>query len=372
MKEVIIKSDEEAVAALMTIPQQQQFIVAAPNPELGDVQLQMHWDNVDAIHEHHIQVVFPQAIQPLEEDLVNIYTCDHCQEVFPSEGVYMDHVMRVQESGDPVNGCYRCGLLFQTLEMKRDHIVEVHYNDKQLKCGFCDQYFIMINDLIKHHKDKHVSKGRNLKCKFCGDHFATMDTLKKHCHQHKPHLCTICKRMRYATVEELENHMRGHDEEARNVCKFCRKTFSNKKNRADHEKFVHNFQENRPHNCAICWKILQSNEELQKHYKSEHPALRTISNFHEAAPIPKPIPPRPRFKDGEFKRRRLADVPQDFFCDHCSCTFPSEKSLIDHILNTEGVLESPVRCVRCNLSFEAVYLKRVSFLTVYFTPQSNG
>ena len=275
----------------------QQVIVEPQQVVLDHVQFQMHWDPdlIDSIHEHHIQVVFPQ--QHVEEDQKQsfIFHCDHCQDGFTREKDYMDHIIKAEEAGHGVVTCFRCNLIFQTLQLKRDHMAAVHFNDRQLLCEVCNEVSPTINDLIDHHQEH--EKGLrievtepisvNYQCHLCPDVFAREEELKKHVIEHKPHACNVCKRVRYQTKQELDNHMRVHDDTLKNVCKFCEKSFANQKNRRVHEKFVHNFQENKPLNCAVCWKIVLNRKQLQEHCRSEHPGLGTITTFHEAAPAQK-------------------------------------------------------------------------------------
>ena len=164
----------------------------------------------------------------------SLFTCDACDEIFPTESSLKDH--------------------------QRSHI-QIQYF-----CPICDKLFDSTKDLNRH-KKQHL-KERKFACEVCGHCFYRKGDLKYHINTHtglKPFECKICNR-KLTRKSTLNYHMLSHQgNQAKNFCcDECGKKFRMLAHLQRH-KITHLDLLNRPYQCDACPKTFVNKGKLDNH-----------------------------------------------------------------------------------------------------------
>lgn len=162
-----------------------------------------------------------------------------------------------------------------------NQIFTCEWVDPQLysKCKPCGKQFTIMNDIVRHLNDEHVSQNdSNLHvchwkdCQRNGQPFKAKYKLVNHLRVHtgeKPFQCpvTFCGKL-FARSENLKIHKRTHTGEKPFVCEYpgCDRRFANS---SDRKKHSHVHTSDKPYNCKMqgCSKSYTHPSSLRKHMK---------------------------------------------------------------------------------------------------------
>lgn len=68
---------------------------------------------------------------------VALFKCGFCPREFQKQATFINHER--EHYGDLVNSCTFCGAKFDTFELMKDHVANVHGENVQGRCKFCDK-----------------------------------------------------------------------------------------------------------------------------------------------------------------------------------------------------------------------------------------
>ncbi|XP_049770130.1 zinc finger protein 99-like isoform X2 [Schistocerca cancellata] len=253
---------------------------------------------------------------------LHVYSCNFCQQSFPSKYRLIMHVfMHIDGTQPPSYVCEWCGEVFHSNVSLKKHLrMGENYQNLTVgnhgKYGFSDEHQSIIfldsepevsvaerneqssyeetrkaskkssNDMSNVHmrndaeKTSHygtlstavnISAQANLltakrtdKCGICGKLFARSGDLKRHVFIHtgkKPHKCDICGKS-FALSSSLNKHLLIHTGKKPHKCEICDKSFAHSSNLKTHI-LIHTGK--KPHNCEICGKSFAFSSHLNKH-----------------------------------------------------------------------------------------------------------
>ena len=121
---------------------------------------------------------------------------------------------------------------------------------------------------VKVENQKDFKKANNSTfCQLCGKQITTK-LMARHFKRKHTNTCHICFKF-LETQENLQTHLKlEHYLDYKIACTVCGMEYS-KKNMARHIKTVH------PNNCHLCYKFLENGETLEDHLKSQHVVEKT-------------------------------------------------------------------------------------------------
>nr|XP_023030470.1 zinc finger protein 724-like isoform X2 [Leptinotarsa decemlineata] len=226
---------------------------------------------------------FPTREQMRSHELVhndpNSFICEVCGKSFKTSTQFAKHKI-IHENR--IYLCNRCAKTFNTGLKLRRHLKYTHgeglINTNLWPCKECEKVFTVRNRLVAHNRLMHL-KDDHLKCSECGQGFCRSDYLKRHMRSHVRNeerdqksekcvrvsggfQCQICKKV-LKSMQNLKLHIKSHGILTRFSCKYCNMTFKIKYQRTRHEKQHENL--NFIYRCEICWKRMDSQEELDQH-----------------------------------------------------------------------------------------------------------
>ncbi|XP_049796657.1 zinc finger protein 675-like isoform X2 [Schistocerca nitens] len=205
------------------------------------------------------------------EKELHLYSCDFCQQIFPSKYRLIMHVsmhtdgtqppLYVCKTGKKRHKCEICGKSFTALGDLKKHAF-IHTGNKPHKCEICGKCFTR-SDHLKTHVIIHTGKKPH-KCESCDKSFAHSSTLMTHLLIHtgkKPHKCEICGKC-FALSKLLKTHSLIHTGNKPHICEVCKKSFARSGTLKRHV-LIHTGK--KPHKCGKCGKSFTRLFTLKRH-----------------------------------------------------------------------------------------------------------
>ena len=215
-------------------------------------------------------------------------------------------------------GLYQCWICYATFNQETELIshLNVHTDNKQLKCGECGQSY---PDSIA--LEEHCKTHTQVECTFCKQKFSQQTALDDHMNTHKaelPHQCILCKK-RFAVAANLVDHMKSHTLEKNLECDICHKKFGRPNHLQVHKK-THSGE--RPHECHICGKKF-----TRSHVLRDHLTIHTGEKRYGCEICGK------KFTGGNDLKRHLRTHTGEkpYECILCKKTFAQSSHLKDHM-----------------------------------------
>ncbi len=182
-----------------------------------------------------------------------------------------------------------------------------------------------------------------LLCTICNRTFKNDKTLMGHMLNHfgvapKMANCPICgltlQKKSYA------RHLRLHGDVTPEECKYCNKTFREKRSLEKHIKAIH--QADRPYTCQYCTETFRNQVEQKNHIN------RHLKDYpHECDVCHMTF----QKQEGLTTHYRLHTGEKPYTCEICDKTFTSEKNKKIHVLRHQGGL--PHKCEVCGMTFQS-------------------
>ncbi|XP_049945652.1 zinc finger protein 708-like isoform X2 [Schistocerca serialis cubense] len=322
-----------------------------------------------------------------------VYSCNFCQQSFPSKYRFIKHVfMHIDGVQPPSYVCKWCGEVFHSnvslkkhLRMSENHHVltagnhekygysEEHqssiFSDSEPEVSIAEYNELnsykemwkaasdignthMTNDTEETNHYGSLSTTVNVRSQgdlltanrihkrdICGKSFAGAGNLKKHGLIHtrkKPHKCKICGKS-FAFPSHLKKHMVLHTGKKPHKCELCGQSFPRRSSLNRH-KLIHTG--NKSHKCQICGK-----------YFARTDALRSHSLIHTGKKSNKcEICGKSFARTSNLKAHKLIHTgKKPHKCEICGKSIAYSSSLKKHLLLHTG--KKPHKCEICGKSF---------------------
>ncbi|CAH1792017.1 unnamed protein product [Owenia fusiformis] len=180
------------------------------------------------------------------------FKCETCLEVFVLRNQFRKHMLKNPKCAEnctdeyataPRHICEKCGKTFDIKADMDKHVRVVHLNVKHFKCGTCGTEFKYVQSYQRHflgNPQCFASSPKYLSC----------------------HVCNICG-LKFQGKHYLDYHYRYKHQSEGNVCKFCKKSFKNKKCLQTHEIRVHQ----KRFSCQYCGRTFGLRQDLDSHVR---------------------------------------------------------------------------------------------------------
>lgn len=137
------------------------------------------------------------------------YKCDLCPSEFKDNNEFKLHMKMHRGDLKTEWPCNLCGKKFKTKYILKNHLYNVHSDDKPWKCDICPATFKNQGNL-RAHVMTHTGE-KPFACEICDYRTVSQSKLDSHMFQHtkanKKHVCPICKRG-YSEATTLKIHIR--------------------------------------------------------------------------------------------------------------------------------------------------------------------
>ncbi|GBP33057.1 Zinc finger protein 91 [Eumeta japonica] len=166
------------------------------------------------------------------------HVCNVCGKGFLDRNRLITH-MTTHDRGR--FACKKCELVFDTVNHRHVHVVNVHRPKDRYKCPRCDHKFTSHNVRYRHLRDVHGENIRH-RCPLCSATFNSSSSRSIHVRlvhaKKKEHCCSFCS-ARFGTSWLLKNHAVIHTGKKEFKCQVCKKAYARKKTLTEHMK-IHN------------------------------------------------------------------------------------------------------------------------------------
>ena len=204
--------------------------------------------------------------------------CEKCGKMFKSKSLARQHFRR-QHINILKHMCHLCGKDFHSEKYVNEHISFVHEGVKIFKCDYCSKVFAHNDYLITHVNIFHGSS-QNIPCESenCEKVFKNDFLLKKHVsHVHKKTICSICGKK--ISPNFIKQHMasahtgKGNDKNLILKCKICEKPFATAGLLNKHMN-IHTGV--KPYKCQYCEQKFADGSNKIAHEKSVHEGIKRL------------------------------------------------------------------------------------------------
>ena len=315
-----------------------------------------------------------------------VFPCPSCNKFFVTKKKLWNHTILVHEEKTIM--CQNCGDRFSRQYLLRKHIREVHDRMTDIPCPYCHD--ILSNEKTMYFHMRVMHKDKRYSCKFCSEGFGTKEDLKEHtnalhrdeiilrcdtCNQEfetnlrlikhqiaehnlKPYACNHCEQA-FTTNQCLMKHIRrkhfpdydfptskSTSNQEPIKCELCSKELGSGWHLRRHMVFRHS--EPGSHNCKLCFKTMEKEEELKEHMATVHADLKlncdicdkTFNNpwhlkRHNLAKHPELVTGHSRrapagSKSGSPSKSYASAPGQKVECEECARSFASSWHLKRH------------------------------------------
>ncbi|XP_028135195.1 PR domain zinc finger protein 5-like [Diabrotica virgifera virgifera] len=229
-------------------------------------------------------------------------------------------------SGVRDNKCAKCGTSFANSYINiQEHIEAKHY----FQCKYCFKSFITVKEIESHDKTAHLK----IKCPHCAEYCKSKKQLQRHIEAKHCIKCSFCDET-FISIEDVTFHDRythlivecqycdsyfrsdkGLDQHIKVQhcfpCPGCSETFKSVEIRNFHDKNVHLTVE-----CPHCDILFRKDEDLQQHIEDQH---KFVCRWCK-----KP------FKSSEEENFHQECIHVTFDCSYCTLYFSTDKQLKEH------------------------------------------
>ncbi|XP_021703921.1 zinc finger protein 37 homolog [Aedes aegypti] len=218
------------------------------------------------------------------------FECEYCHVRFAQKGTLKVHLRT--HTGEKPFKCSYCPEAFAQKVSLDNHVFK--HTGKGVKCPLCPSIHATPSSVKQHMKQVHSEERPNV-CQICGRSYKKKRDLMKHIEGHDNRICSVCGKV-FDTMYALKTHMHIH---AGNRCSFCNRSFKSEEELQAHAKL-----RGRAHQCELCCYSFNKAEFLSNHHRRNHWKVmgleQLVWNF---PPRPKkPKPPKkakaPRFSVG--------------------------------------------------------------------------
>uniref|UniRef100_A0AAG5CVL2 C2H2-type domain-containing protein n=1 Tax=Anopheles atroparvus TaxID=41427 RepID=A0AAG5CVL2_ANOAO len=186
------------------------------------------------------------------------YKCPHCPKAFRGQTALNCHVFRHTREGVK---CPQCPMIFATSSIVKQHLKQVHTEERL-----------------------HI-------CNMCGMTYKHLKSLRIHLRNHQKRVCPDCGSV-FESVYSMQKHRKRHIAESLPFkCGFCNRAFEKESELAGHEKL-----RGRPFQCDICCHSFNKQIYLVNHNRRVHWKAMGLERLKIAEPkngwnrkgVPKP------------------------------------------------------------------------------------
>lgn len=308
----------------------------------------------------------------LENDGINVenseiekkISCPICANKFHFKGLMKTHIRLTHK-----NICCFCYEDLTSQKRLKEHMIELHQEEKKQSCAICEKTFFWKSNLHKHIKESHKNSChichkefnedqeltthisevhpkktlyKNLQnCVVCNSSYRHPKFLIKHMkseHKLEAYGCSICPKV-FTSTSALENHVC----EVSNVCSLCGKNFKSESFLQKHMTHCGN-NHWRGNKCSICDENFESRETTMDHIAEKHKHVKLYSCPQCTS----------KFVKRESMRTHIAHVHEkklSNLCSFCGKNFMSKTYLRNHIAFVhEGKEPQKFFCTMCEYS----------------------
>uniref|UniRef100_A0A8C1YY77 Si:ch211-263k4.2 n=1 Tax=Cyprinus carpio TaxID=7962 RepID=A0A8C1YY77_CYPCA len=227
--------------------------------------------------------VFPEgSMAPNLEGEINMYRCEHCDELFTSklelrrhqkyscsssnsifDSLSEDFKQEHEDSDEPVHECKDCEKIFPSEYSLGQHMI-VHTDEREYKCDQCPKAFNWKSNLIRHQMSH--DSGKRFECENCDKVFTDPSNLQRHIRsQHvgaRAHTCPECGKT-FATSSGLKQHKHIHSSVKPFICEVCHKSYTQFSNLCRHKRMHADCRSQIK--CKDCGQMFSTTSSLNKH-----------------------------------------------------------------------------------------------------------
>ncbi|XP_052757204.1 zinc finger protein 79-like isoform X9 [Galleria mellonella] len=242
--------------------------------------------------------------QPIKVNLMNI-GCKLCAEYLKSFEDLKNHLVETHK---------------KDIDVKNDGLMPFKISDDEFRCGLCDVQCVGYRDLIKHSKGHY----RNFFCEQCGAEFVTSSGLTGHLKGHiaGPFPCSDCNKVFNTYTARLEHCKRIHTKTKTNLCKYCQARFIDYYQKRKHIKEVHGIDSNE-YKCSFCSKVFLVNSTLRAHERQVH-----LKNQNFTCDI---CGYQSHYKESIKRHMVCHSNEKNFKCEVCKKSYARKKTLKEHM-----------------------------------------
>uniref|UniRef100_A0A182SYR4 C2H2-type domain-containing protein n=1 Tax=Anopheles maculatus TaxID=74869 RepID=A0A182SYR4_9DIPT len=317
----------------------------------------------------------PESDQPVaKNECKNAIACDFCDKTFKFKATLRQH--EKIHYGIKQHECEMCHRRFLHKSTLKCHL-RLHTGEKPYKCPHCPKTF-RGQTALNCHIFRHTNEGA--KCPVCLKVFATSSIVKQHLKQvhtnERPNVCNLCG-MTYKHLKSLRLHLRNHQKRAcpecgvgfdsvyamlkhrkahakENLpfkCEHCDRAFEDRSKLVSHENL-----RGRPYQCELCCHSFNKQDYLTNHQRRVHWREMGLERLRVAEPRNgwnrKGIP-KPKRSKNELQTGFVDLGVKQFKCDICEREFATKAPMLRHMKVHE--IGREMACVVCG----AVYYKKV-------------
>ncbi|KAI5634844.1 zinc finger, c2H2 type domain-containing protein [Phthorimaea operculella] len=210
----------------------------------------------------------PELFMSVNED--GSFSCITCEIKFNTKRIYTSHYYREHEKKFV---CATCDKSFASQANLRVHMVtHLDKNDLPYSCSICNRRFSQIGVVKLHYKRVHA-RIKNEICRFCKKAFSDRGNLVNHERIHtgiKPYECNYCGKC-FSDPSALKRHIRTHTGDKIYACPECPMRFSDASGLIVHKLRHAGIKK---HKCDICHQSFLQVSVLRKHVEIVHMGVR--------------------------------------------------------------------------------------------------
>ncbi|XP_035916576.1 zinc finger protein 2 isoform X1 [Anopheles stephensi] len=202
--------------------------------------------------------VSPEGEKPVvKNESKSAIACEFCGKSFKFRATLRQH--EKIHYGIKQHECEMCHRRFLHKSTLKCHL-RLHTGEKPYKCPHCPKTF-RGQTALNCHIFRHTNEGA--KCPICPKVFATSSIVKQHLRQvhtnERPNVCNLCG-MTYKYLKSLRLHLRNHQ---KRVCPECGVGFASVYAMAKHRKS--HLKENLPFKCEHCDRAFENRSKFTSH-----------------------------------------------------------------------------------------------------------